>query len=286
MVRKLLKKQIQTRRICGPLSRSPHVLYVGIAILWAMTGCDVLPRLKTRLQRQSVPIDVAPPASSTAARLTVNVVPASGITIVLDGRPVADRSPYLAVDLAAGAHMLEVRGMGYYPVTIPLDLPAQGPLTVPVALRVRPPVQAEGDLPPGPLPPQRPVQGPSLLPPPPTTIGVGSHVPLPAGARPMLLTVTCTPPGPLVVDGATVAGDLARLIFGTGQLNVGSFAMRYRIFPGHVLELRVPHDNAAWFKDGDQLKATSLLRLEGQPIRLRRVDAQGRSQETVLHRVE
>jgi hypothetical protein len=63
-------------------------------------------------------------------------------------------------------------------------------------------------------------------------------------------------------------------------------AVPYRIYPGHVLELTVPHDDAAWFRDGSQVKATSRLRLEGRPMVVRRIDRGGATWQATLRRLE
>jgi len=102
----------------------------------------------------------------------------------------------------------------------------------------------------------------------------------------MLLHIELSPPGPLAADGEATAGPQVRLAQGKGELTLAGVTVPYRIYPGHVLELTVPHDQAAWFRDGSQVKATSRLRLEGRPMLVRRIDRNGASLEVTLRRLE
>src|SRR5688572_8923662 len=73
------------------------------------------------------------------AALTVEVVPRDGISILLDGAHVANSSPYRGEKLKSAPHTLEVRAMGYHPVTLPITLQDWQTLSIPVQLRVREP---------------------------------------------------------------------------------------------------------------------------------------------------
>lgn len=227
-----------------------------------------------------------------AATLEVTVVPAAGISVLIDGKRVADTSPCVTGPLAPGQHVLVVRAMGYYEVVLPVDLTAKQRLVVPVALRPRPAAQVSSSAPvPGSAArsPQSAAAGPDAHGGVPGAPGVATRPqgsPLPAGARAMIVQVTLSPPGPLVVDGVLMPTPQARLAQGTGELSLAGATMAYRIYPGHVLELTVPHDDAAWFRDGSQVKATSLLRLEGRPMALRRVTPAGATQQLTLRRLE
>lgn len=281
-------------------------LVSALCAMGMVGACEGQSKLKERVHAykqasssvQSKPTaPAAPSAPSPAASLEVTVVPASGITLLLDGHKMADTSPYIITELAPGAHVLWVRAMGYHDVTLPLELAPGQQLTVPVALRPRgahtaatatsqggagmgdPVVQRAAG-----VPPPRGQGGPRMPPPAPRQPSGGA--PLTAGTRPMLLQLTLTPAGPITVDGTAAAPQQVRLAQGTGELCMADVCLAYRIYPGHVLELTVPHDRAAWFRDGSQVKATSLLRLEGRPMELRRVDRTGAALTVVVRRLE
>jgi hypothetical protein len=121
----------------------------------------------------------------------VRVVPEAGISLLIDGQRVADTSPWISTELTPGPHVLHVRAMGYHSVTLPVELAAGQHLTVPVALRPRPPTAAA-------VAPQIPAAGgPSGPPPtlPPPARPRAPTAPFPAGARPMVLHIELSPPG-------------------------------------------------------------------------------------------
>lgn len=70
--------------------------------------------------------------------LHVEVTPNTGMSILIDNVHKATRSPYDSQTLAPGAHTVEVRAMGYFPITLPFELEAGTPLQLPIALRPRP----------------------------------------------------------------------------------------------------------------------------------------------------
>ena len=108
---------------CGVLLA---VLLVGAG------GCDAFQKLRAAFHP-----DEGDTPEFGKAGLRVEVQPPDGISILLDGRRVASVSPWINKRLTAGSHRLEVRAMGYFPVTLPVELADGEVLKVPVALRRR-----------------------------------------------------------------------------------------------------------------------------------------------------
>lgn len=227
-------------------------------------------------------------AEAQACTLVVQTEPAQGISILLDGTKVAIRSPYVNAQLAAGDHVLQVRGMGRYPVDLPLRLQAGQRLDVPVTLRQRPPLAYQE---PGPDAAPRAGQTPAGLAGAPGAAGqtpmglkvrpspaARAKAPLPAGASPLRIAVEPTPSQTVVVDGQAYPPGPVRLGYGQGALQVGPMQLSYRVYPGRGVELTVPHEPAAWFLGPQQIKAKSLVRLSASPIVLRRQAADGAQQ--------
>ena len=280
-----MKNQPGLAKKCRPI----HRFGLMAASLMVVCGCEGAQKMTARLhahkQASSTNRAAPAPAPTTRPTLEVRVAPEAGISLLIDGKRVADTSPWISSELTPGRHVLHVRAMGYHSVTLPVELAPGQHLTVPVALRPRPSTEAHE------VPAQPQAQavaspsqgGPRLAP---TTRARLPSAPLPAGARAMILHIELSPPGPLAADGEAVAGPQVRLAHGRGELMLAGVVMPYRIHPGHVLELTVPHDEAAWFRDGSQVKATSRLRLEGRPMQLRRVDRSGTMLEATLRRLE
>lgn len=286
-------------------------LFWALWALGALAACDSQSKLKERVrafkqasstEKSAAAEKPAAPAPTAPASLQVSVVPATGISLLIDGQKVADTSPFVQSGLAPGPHVLWVRAMGYHDVTLPLELLPGQQLSVPVALRPRVPTQVAAGTGPSGSPPSAARQGPGPVGG--TTAAPASQnaqgaqgsaagaqelpqpAPLPPGTRPMLLQLTLEPAGPVLADGVPSHPQSVRLAQGTGVLTLAGVRLPYRIYPGHVLELQVPHDSAAWFRDGSQVKATSLLRLEGRPMVLRRADPTGAILTATVRRLE
>ena len=102
-------------------------------VVWValtLVGCETFDKF-----RNAVLNDIP----SNKASLRVDVVPDQGVSILLDGNRVASASPYLGNNLQPGGHTLEVRAMGYFPVSLPVVLKGGELLVVPVTLRLRAP---------------------------------------------------------------------------------------------------------------------------------------------------
>jgi len=103
-------------------------LAIGLAAaatLHLATGCEGLRHLKQGLDDEG-------------ATLRVELQPATGATVWVDGLEVGGPSPVVREGLAAGAHRLEVRAPGYHPFSTPLELHARQRLTLAIALRPLP----------------------------------------------------------------------------------------------------------------------------------------------------
>lgn len=268
--------------------------FLPFMALVAALGCDRLQALKSRLH--------ASEGSSEMGCLQVEVDPQEGISILLDDQHVATRSPWRSDHVTQGAHVLEVRGMGRFAVTLPITVAAGSCVQVPVHLRIRPATP----LPPAATPNQAlrradtdelaeaavPVAALAPPPPPPPNsakAAAAQHrrhpVPLPAGSRPLLLSVVPRPACAIWADGVAVDADNIRLAYGQGTLRIGDMQLAYQIFPGRALQLTIPHEDAAWFVGATQVKAKTLVRLAGTPVSLRRL-ADGVVQQALLRRIE
>jgi hypothetical protein len=235
--------------------------------------------------------------SRGATSLEVVVDPPEGITIILDGARVATSSPYQAASVEAGNHTLQVRAMGYHPITLPLTVQVGEHLRVPVSLRVRPPTVFEADAeaePPEPPSdedaPASAEPSPSQLPPEPAAApsGPAAHVmgpELPEGVAAVDVHILAQPSAPIYVDGRSTDGRMVRLRRSRGTVQVGALVLTYEINPGRAMRILVPNDEAVWFKDTQQVKGSSVIKLNRGAMRMRRA-ASGSEQSMVMRRLD
>jgi hypothetical protein len=212
-----------------------------------------------------------------SAGLSIEVVPPEGIAIWLEGTRLATRSPFTSTTLRPGAYTLLVRGMGYLPFTLPVELKAGEMVRLPVSLQPRLQV---GDPPSvgAATGPQR--QAAQVV----TSPTVPLSTPLPDGVAPLLVRLVPSPATRLSVDGAPAQGEV-RLRFGHGVLQAGSLRIEYDVTPSRVLEFVVPNDGGLWFKDGTQVKPTSVIRITLGSTRLQRTALGGAPQSIVIKRI-
>jgi hypothetical protein len=266
-------------------------------IFWA--GCAAPP---SELKAPSPPpaADLAPRQAAAAlpaevAGLRVEVVPARGMSVWLDGIRRATSSPYQALDLPPGPHDLHVQAMGHHSLSLPLVLQAKEVLHVPVALRRRSVAEVAATAPrwrilrgsPRPPPPSggRTAAPVLAVPPVATAAGRPPASELPEGLDALLLQFRAEPVAPVRLDDLVLGRGEVRLRRTAGLLQVGALRIAYTISPTRMLELEVPADDADWFKDGSQAKQGSLLRLGLGASRLRRVARDGSSQSVLIKRV-
>lgn len=221
--------------------------------------------------------------------ISVSVEPREGISILLDGSHVARVSPWHADDLPLGAHVLEVRGMGHYPMTLPVTLERDAPVHVPVRLRARPPqpfgppaapVDAAKNASATPTVPAPSAPSPSPAPP--------GRRPLPGNTRMLRLSIESRPAAAIVVDAVPADADNVQLLQGDGSLTIGEMQLAYHVRAGRGLDLVVPHEGAlrsSWYVGALQVKAKSVVHLSAAPIVLRRRLA-GRVQQATLRRLD
>jgi hypothetical protein len=285
-----------------------YALYAGLVAALCCAACSRGgPPSQDPVAKVEIPQGAASPAvpgNAGAAQvvapnagLSIEVVPPEGIAIWLEGTRLSTRSPFTSTTLRPGAYTLLVRGMGYLPFTLPVELKAGEMVRLPVSLRPRLQV---GD----PLPtaePQRRAQRPlsrstaaasgagvlpqgsdelagTAAPAPPTA---PLSTPLPDGVAPLLVRLVASPAAPLRVDGAAAQGEV-RLRYGHGVLQAGSLRIEYDVTPSRVLEFVVPNDNGLWFKDGTQVKPTSVIRITLGSTRLQRTAGVGGSAQSIV----
>ncbi len=238
-------------------------LLVGAGLL-AAGGCGLVEKLRQEVHGDEVDV----PELGNAG-LRVEVEPPTGLSILLDGLRVASTAPYVNRRLRAGPHRLEVRAMGYHPFTLPVVLTDGELLTVPVALRPRagaaPETPELSPSAPGPEPPEAPAP------------------PLPAGVKPIALTLAPKPDVPILLDGV-VQGREVLLERVYGRLQVGLISLRYTIGGAGLLTFELPADDATWYKQSTRLPAGATVKLPRGPLRLRRVAADGTDQVVLLRR--
>ncbi len=259
-----------------------HCLRSGLAavFLLSVAACHGKAVADPQQSAESNSLAAAAPThrvSPGRAGLSVEVTPSDGISIWLDATKVAVTSPGVAVDLEPGPHTLLVRGMGYYPISLPVTLKADEMIRVPVSLRARAAAtQAAQPI---------AVETPPRAAPPPPTSQTAQPTPLPSGKASLLLHMVAVPAAPILLDGLAVSGREMRFRHARGTLQVGALRMAYDVTANRVLELEVPSDEAAWFKDGTQVKSTTVIRLTIGSTRLQRVSTDGEAQSLVVKRV-
>lgn len=239
------------------------------ASIAAAPGCDAIESLRAVFHPEE---GEAPELGK--AGLRVEVEPPDGISILIDERRVATVSPYVSRTLKAGPHRLEIRAMGFHPVTLPIVLEDGETVIVPISLRRRPGTEAmsadapepDPSIPAAPEPPEPPAPR------------------LPPGVDPISLHVVSKPAVPALLDDVQIDGRLIRLERVHGEIRVGVVAVRYRVGSAGLLFLEIPDDEAAWSRDGKRLGGGASFKLHRGPTRLRRVGQDGTDQTVILRR--
>ena len=261
--------------VASPISPI-HRVALGVALLLAAgastNGCDSFKRLRNLFH---------PEGSTTPTKsvkkgpgLRVDVTPPKGITILLDGRRVAQKSPYIGKHLTPGGHLLQVRAMGYLPFNLPVTLQEDKTLRFAVALRPR-------RTPPTPSPTPMAPRAPTLPPPEPPA------APLPAGVKPIVLRLAPSPDAPIQLDGVAEPHRDKELVIArvTGRLRVGDMLLQYRVGGAGTFELTLPRDGATWHRDGAPLRQGDSLRLHRGTTRLERTAATDVGQALLIRRL-
>ncbi len=219
-------------------------LYVGLLASVSGAGCDAFAGLRAFFRAEP---------EATLAGLRVDVDPADGLGILLDGVQVGSIAQYENIRLTPGRHLLEVRCDGYFPFVLPLELTAGETTRLTVALRRR--------------------------------VDVGEAAP-PEAADPgtVTLLVHPKPAVPVTLDGQAVRGNAVTLVRSDGELGVGVLRLTYRLAAGGLVEVEIPVDAARWWKDGATIATGIALGIDTTPIRLRRAADDGTDQTVVVRR--
>lgn len=217
----------------APGGTYPRLVLILLAV--SAVGCETIQDLRAALHGETGGED-----SIGNARLRVEVEPPDGITILLDGVRVASMSPYVNEHAQPGAHILEVRAMGYHSLRLPIQLEDDETLIVPLALRPRP----EG---PTFTPRQRPAPEVQRTPAPPPPSAPKTQAPdLPPGVKPIELHVMVRPSTDIFLDGVRVQGRTVTFRKVRGQLGFGDVELSFRIASAGLLFFILPNDGAKW----------------------------------------
>lgn len=186
-----------------------------------------------------------------AAVLQVDVTPSTGISIVLDDNKIANTSPCTIAIATPGTHILHVRGMGFYPMTLPIHVAAGDTLHIPVFLRQRTDVDTAV------LPVEAaPAQEPNVLH---TIPHAAHHLSEPASAKPRMMRpidiqwASSLRTASVVLDGIPIHDTKFTLHVDAGQLVVGAMRMHYQVSTDKsvsLVQLIIPRDDAIWYQDG------------------------------------
>lgn len=243
-----------------------------IAAATITTGCDAIREFRAAARGEDSPGE----AILGDAGLRVEIEPPDGITILLDGVRVSSMSPYSSETLKAGSHLLEVRAMGYYSFTLPLQLTDHETITVPVALRRRPRSEMPAPAPP-PQRPRRPASPQKTQAPPPPKVPEQPAPEVPAGVDPIVLYIIVRPEVPIKLDGLPIEGRSLTLNRVSGRIGLGGIDLPYRIGGRGLLFFTVPADEATWTTEGRALKPGSRIKHHKGVIRIERTAAEGRT---------
>ena len=256
---------------------------LGLLAAAAVLGaCDSAARLRTWVRSEPVVL-VETELDRQGTALTVQVTPPEGITIWVDDVKAATASPHHQADLAPGRHILLVRGMGFYPVTLPFTLRATEPLTLPVSLRPRPTMAAPAAV--APLPLAATAARPPAPPPLPRPL------PLPAGVEPIELQFFTQPTLPVSVDGIPCHGGRLLLAHGRGNLVAGPLRLAYSIDAEGLLQLILPAAEeglaaVGWTQDAQAVTGGHILQLSHGSTRLSRQSGDGATCSLILRRAD
>ncbi|OGQ91764.1 MAG: hypothetical protein A2289_11980 [Deltaproteobacteria bacterium RIFOXYA12_FULL_58_15] len=245
----------------------PTLWAIALAV-GSMTGCDAIANLRAMFHPEE-----QQPDKVGKAGLRVDVEPETGITILLDGDRVATESPYVNESLTAGTHRLEVRGMGFQSLTLPVHLENRQLVTVPVKLLPRAISPAERKVAPTPsrnVPPPDP-------PPPPAPI-------LPPGVEPIALSAMPKPQAAVLLDHQSVDPNNIILERVHGTLAIGDLTLLYRVGGAGLLTLLIADDGAQWFKHRTRLEGGGQIKLHRGAVRIRRAAPDGSDQTVILRR--
>ncbi len=243
---------------------SPHralPLLLAVSLAGLTSGCEGMRKLRTFFR-----------GDQSGAKLHLEVVPAVGLTIAIDGRVVGMASPFEAGDIAPGAHKLSIAAPDHLTFTVPIEIQIGTPLKLRVALRRvpnEPPVRLKVTLPREPKP--QPQDAPK-------------PVALPAGVTPVTITIAGDPSTAAILDGEVKEARILKIDHVTGDLGMGRLRVSYRVGAGGMLELRIPDDGTQWFRDGEPVDPDARLSFYRGKTRLQQIQPNGETQTIFLAR--
>ncbi len=240
-----------------------HALSLALSATLALgaSGCESLHKLRVFFRGEP-----------GAARLHLDVVPAIGLTIAIDGRVVGTAAPFEGEDLTPGAHKLSIAAADHFTFTVPIEIQSGTPLKLRVALRR--------------VPPEPPVRLKATQPrdPKPRAQETPKPVALPAGVTAVTLTIAGDPSTNAILDGDVVPSKILKIDHVTGDLGMGRLRVGYRVGAGGMLELRVPDDGTQWFRDGEPVDPDARLSFYRGKTRLQQIQPNGETQTIFLAR--
>jgi hypothetical protein len=249
-----------------------------LVLLLLMTGgCNWLFELRSFLRDE-----VKPSAVETGlASLRIEVEPAQNMTLKLNEKVVAKRSPYEKTSLAPGKYLVHVSAPKHHPFILGLDLSAGEKVVIPLALR---PLQALG----GDFDSFSQGQATTLK-----NTGIQEKVATAAAeiiGRDVIkgpaieLLVRLNPVSEIRLDGQVVAGKKLFLKRRQGQLEFGKARLNYRLTPPAQLRYVVVDDGGVWQKGAVPIGPGARIRHDQGMLFLRRQGIDGSSSTIVLKR--
>ena len=236
--------------------------FTALLALFNLFGCDALMRLRSIFH---------PPqeAGAEAGMLLITVNPAEGISIFLDGKRVATQSPCQLKEVSAGAHVVDVRAMGFHSISLPVTIAAGSTTELPIRLRPREVAAPTDEAPPmprmrkPPAPPAEPVSDPPAP-------------PLPPGVPPIELSFSPQPLTDVFLDGAKAPARRIVIERVYGALQVGAIALRYEIGSSGLLSLTLPsEENVQWSVDAKGRAPGEVFQLHRAAVRVERRTDEG-----------
>ena len=216
-------------------------------LVFALYGCNAFEKLRGFFH----PEEAAP---DTPAQVSVEVEPADGIQIFLDGRQVARFSPHTIDQVPPGEHTLEIRAKGYHTFVLPFQLYSGQNISIPVQLR----------------------KG---------SASTKKTSPL-KGHKGTAVRLILDPKVPVVLNGSPQNNSTLFLTAREGHITTGSILLHYKLRSDGLYEFVLPSDNGTWARNGKVVDSGSRFILGGKEIQLYRVGMDDQKQLMVMQSVQ
>jgi len=215
-------------------------------LVFALYGCNAFEKLRGFFHPEDV-------TSDKPAQVSVEVEPADGIQIFLDGRQVARFSPHTIDQVSPGEHTLEIRAKGYHTFVLPFKLYSGQNISIPVQLRKAT-----------------------------TSASKAQKAQSSKGHRGTVLRLIVDPKVPIILNGSPQNTTTLLLRAHEGHLTAGSILLHYKLRPDGLYEFVLPGDNGTWARNGKVVDSASRFTLGGKEIQLYRVGMGDRKQLLVI----